>query len=161
MKSSDIGKWKESEVTQSCLTLCDPMDYSLPGSSVHGIFQARILESVAISFSRGSFWPRDRTLVSCIVGRRFTVWATREVLNHWSLSSQIRSVFAFGSQNAYLISLLPLSKPFEPSGYKALFISCSFLSTLPLPLIQLHKSFSITRISWGFAHSVSFTSSFC
>ena len=42
----------ESEVTQSCLTLCDPMDCSLPGSSVHGIFQARILEWVAISFSR-------------------------------------------------------------------------------------------------------------
>ena len=48
-------------VTQSCLTLCDPMDYSSPGSSVHGISQARILEWVAISFSRGSSWPRDGT----------------------------------------------------------------------------------------------------
>ena len=47
----------ESEVAQSCLTLCDPMDYSLPGSSVHRIFQARVLEWVAISFSRGSFQP--------------------------------------------------------------------------------------------------------
>ena len=47
----------ESEVTQSCPTLCDPMDYSLPGSSVHGIFQARILGWVAISFSRGSSQP--------------------------------------------------------------------------------------------------------
>ena len=47
------------------------MDCSLPGSSVHGIFQARILEWVAISFSRGSSQPRDRTQVSCIVGRRF------------------------------------------------------------------------------------------
>ena len=46
---------------QSCLTLCDPMDCSPPGSFVHGILQARILERVAISFSRGSFWPRDRT----------------------------------------------------------------------------------------------------
>ena len=44
----------ESEVAQSCLTLCDPMDCSLPGFSVHGIFQARVLEWVAISFSRGS-----------------------------------------------------------------------------------------------------------
>ena len=51
-------------VTLSCLTLCDPMNYSLPGSSVHGILQATILEWVAIPFSRGSFWPRDRTLVS-------------------------------------------------------------------------------------------------
>ena len=50
-----------SLVTQSCLTLCDPMDCSLPGSSVHRIFQARVLEWVAISFSRGSSPPRDQT----------------------------------------------------------------------------------------------------
>ena len=50
-----------SEVAQSCLTLCDPMDGSPPGSAVHGIFQARILVWVAISFSRGSSQPRDRT----------------------------------------------------------------------------------------------------
>ena len=68
----------ESEVTQSCPTLCDPINCSPPGSSVHGILQASILEGVAISFSRGSFWPRDRTWVSRIVGRCFTVWATRE-----------------------------------------------------------------------------------
>ena len=54
----------ESEVAQSCPTLGDPRDCSPPGSSVHGIFQARILEWVAISFSRGSSWPRDRTQVS-------------------------------------------------------------------------------------------------
>ena len=69
---------KERKVAQSCLTLCDPMDCSLPGSSVHGIFQARILEWIAISFSRGSSWPRDRTQVSRIVEWCFTVWATRE-----------------------------------------------------------------------------------
>ena len=49
----------ESEVAQSCPTLCDPMDCSPPGSSVHGIFQARVLEWVAISFSRGSSQPKD------------------------------------------------------------------------------------------------------
>ena len=65
---------KESEVAQSCLTLCSPMDYSLLGSSVHGIFQGRVLEWVAISFSR------DWTQVSHIVGRCFTIWATREAL---------------------------------------------------------------------------------
>ena len=65
-------------VTQSCLTLCDPMDCSPPGSSVHGILQARILEWVAIPFSRGSSQPRDGTQVSCIAGRFFTIWATRE-----------------------------------------------------------------------------------
>ena len=66
-------------VTQSCLTLCDPMYYSLPGSSFHGIFLTRILEWVAIPFSRGSSWPRDRTWVSCTAGGFFTIWATREV----------------------------------------------------------------------------------
>ena len=55
------------------------MDCSLPSSSIHGILQARILEWVAISFSRGSSRPRDWTQVSCIIGRCFTVWATREV----------------------------------------------------------------------------------
>ena len=59
------------EVTQSCPTLCDPVDCSPPGSSVHGILQARILEWVAISFSKGSSQPRDRTQVFCIAGRRF------------------------------------------------------------------------------------------
>ena len=70
-----------SEVTQSYPTLCDPMDCSLPGSSVYGIFQAIVLEWIAISFSRGSSQPRDRTQVSHIIDRCFTVWATREVLS--------------------------------------------------------------------------------
>ena len=56
----------ESEVTQLCPTLSDPIDCSLPGSSVHGISQARILEWVAISSTRGFLQPRDRTYVSCI-----------------------------------------------------------------------------------------------
>ena len=65
-------------VTQLCLTLWDPMDCSPPGSSIHEIFQAGILEWVAISFSRGSSWPRDWTVVSCTAGRFFIDWATRE-----------------------------------------------------------------------------------
>ena len=55
-------------VAQSCLSLCNPMDCSLPSSSVHEILQARILESVAIPFSRGSSRPRDQTQVSCTAG---------------------------------------------------------------------------------------------
>ena len=69
---------KDTEVTQSCLTLCSPVDCRPPGSSVHGISQARILEWVAISFSRQSFRPRDQTRVSLIAGRCFNLWATRE-----------------------------------------------------------------------------------
>ena len=70
-----------SEVAQSCPILCDPMDCSLSGSSVYGIFQARVQEWIAISFSRGSSRPRNRTQVSLIAGRRLTVWATREAIN--------------------------------------------------------------------------------
>ena len=68
----------ENKVTQSCLTLCEPINCSLPSSSVHGILQARVLEWVAISFSRGSSRTRDPTRVSCMAGRRFTLWAARE-----------------------------------------------------------------------------------
>ena len=70
MEKNFLNVW--SEVAQSCPTLCDPMDCSLPGSPIHGIFQARILEGVAISSSRWSSQPRDQTQVSRIVGKRFT-----------------------------------------------------------------------------------------
>ena len=73
-----VKEESESDITQSCRTLCGPMDCSPPHSSVHGIFQARVLEWVIISFSRRSSWPRDWTRVSHTAGRRFTVWATRE-----------------------------------------------------------------------------------
>ena len=63
-----------------CLAFCDPMDSILPGSSVHGISQARTLEWVAIFYPRGSSPPRDRTQVFCIAGRSFTNWATRVAL---------------------------------------------------------------------------------
>ena len=69
-------------VTPSYLTPCDPMDCSPPGSSVHGILQARTLEWVAIPFSRR--WPRDRTQVSCTAGRIFTIWATRKEKSFYS-----------------------------------------------------------------------------
>ena len=91
---------KESEVTQLCPTLCDPMDCSLPGSSVHGIFQARELEWVAISFSRGSSWPRDRTQVSHTVSRHLTVWATREALSTKTTPIQINKLIHSGGLSA-------------------------------------------------------------
>ena len=98
LSQSDIGVWdpdfgarhpgQKSElgtvmsmkvlVTQSCPTLCDPMDCSPLDVSVHGILQARILDWAAFPFYRGSSWPRDRTQVSCTAGRFFAIWATRE-----------------------------------------------------------------------------------
>ena len=93
-------KWAEGEVSQSCPTLCNPTDCSLPGSFIHRIFQARVLEWVAISFSRGSSRPRDWTQVSRIVGRRFTVWATREV---YQMGLDNRNLWShgFGGQKSW------------------------------------------------------------
>ena len=78
LRYADEGE-SESEVAQLCPTLCNPVDCSPPGSSAW-ILQARILEWVAISFSRGSSQPRDWTQVSCIAGRCFNLWASREAL---------------------------------------------------------------------------------
>ena len=85
----------ESEVTQSCSTLCDPMDYSLSGSSIHGILQAGVLEWVAISFFSRSSRPRDRTWVSHIVGRHFIIWANREEV----IGNQIRKMVSMFTLN--------------------------------------------------------------
>ena len=75
--SKGLGEWwkveSESEVAQLCPTLCDPIDCSLPGSSARGILQARVLEWVAVSFSKRSSQPRDQTQVSHIAGRPFTI----------------------------------------------------------------------------------------
>ena len=78
-------------VTQVCLTLCDPMDYSPPGSSICGIFQAGILEWVAIPFSRGFSQSRDWTPVSCIAGRFFTIWTTSETVLEYRKLNAVRS----------------------------------------------------------------------
>ena len=71
-------KWTEVKVAQSCLTLGDPVDYT-----VHGILQVRMMEWVAFPFSRGSSQPRDQTQVSHITGRFFTVWAARGAQEYW------------------------------------------------------------------------------
>ena len=86
----------ESEVAQSCLTLWDPMDCSLPGFSVHGILQARVLEWVTISFSRGSSQPKDRTQVSHIAGSdsRTNSYHLNLDHNHLLLTTPNRSFLA-------------------------------------------------------------------
>ena len=89
--------------TKSCPTLCDPMDCSPSGSTVHGIFQAIILEWVAISFSRGSSQPRDQTRVSCTAGRFFTNWVTRE-------DPILCGQFQMASSVTISVSILPSSE---------------------------------------------------
>ena len=96
---------KHAKSLQLCLSLCKPMDWSLPGSSVHGILQARILEWVAISFSRGSSQTRDRIWVSHMAGGRFTIWATREAL--WMM-------FFLGCTAWHVDLPLPEIKPVPP-----------------------------------------------
>ena len=71
-----IHNWKVLD-TQWCPALCDPMDWGPPGFSACGILQARILEWVAVPFSRGSSQPRDWTQVFCVAGRLFTIWTNR------------------------------------------------------------------------------------
>ena len=70
-------------VAQPCLTLCGPMACTQTRSSVHGLLQARILEWVAIPFSRGSSQPRDQTHISCVAGRCPTIWATTYIPLFW------------------------------------------------------------------------------
>ena len=94
------------------------MDCSPPGSSVHGILQARIVEWVVIFFSRGSSWPRDQTWVSCIAGRFCTIWATRNVKSlswirifatPWTVAYQAPPSMGFSRQECW--STLPFSFP--------------------------------------------------
>ena len=92
-----------SSLTQLCLTLCDPMDCSLSRSSIHGFFQARVLEWVAISYSRRSFQSRDWTRVFRMVGRRFTVWAPWEA-PLYPIKSKIFVIWGFtGNIHQFLL----------------------------------------------------------
>ena len=122
----------ESEVAQSCPTLCDPMDCSLSGSSVHGIFQARVLEWVAVSFSTGSSQPRDRTQVSRIAGRHFTVWATMEVLFpqkiYWVTSSwkELCEEQRWTNYRKQTIKILTKATP-KPTTSHALFLKAVYV----------------------------------
>ena len=126
----------ESEVTQSCPTLCDPMDCSLPGSSVHGIFQATILEWVAISFSRGSSPSRDWNQVSRIVGRCFTVWATREVL-----IIKIKKAYWYHFR---------LTKKLEATENSQILYSDS--TTVPILPLSLHRLFPLHTRTYFLNH---------
>ena len=92
-------------------TLCNPMDCSLPGSSIHGIVQAIVLEWGAISFSRRSFRPRDRTRISRIVDRCFTIWATRVVLYPINISKLSLGRWIW-DVSSHLLAWLPHGKIF-------------------------------------------------
>ena len=114
-KKKKKGFEKKMLVAQSCPTLCNPMDRSPAGSSVQRIWQARILEWVAITFSRGSSPPRDQTQVSHIVGRFFSVWATRE---------------------AHLLTFLSTRKRKKKKKASGVLIKCHQISKTPWPVLR-------------------------
>ena len=140
-------------VCWSCVTLCDPMDCSLLGSSVHGILQARILEWVAIPFSRGSSQHRDQIRVSCISGSFFTNWATKEAKS--SHESESRSVV---SNSLWPLGLYtPWTSPGQNTGLGSLFLLQGIFSTQGLNpglphyrqiLYQLSHKGSLRILEW-------------
>ena len=127
-------------VTHSCPILCNLRDCSPPGSSVHGIFQARILEWVAIPFCRGSSWPTDWTSVSSIVGRFFTVRDTRKA----PLNAFIRKTAFPESHMTHSSPPLHSSSLFQQDGIREIFPThsaekhpLSFSILVSFPLIAL------------------------
>ena len=140
------AKWSRA---QSCLTLCDPMDCSPPGSSVHGILQARVPEWGTIAFSRRSSRPRDGTWVSRIVGRCFTVWVTREVCL-WLTHSKI-------IKWKYHNNKLMLEKGENKKKWSTYIYSCMYLSTR-----QIWSKYSkkVTYLNLGSRGICSFVISF-
>ena len=138
-----MGGVNEWVMSLSHVWLCYLVDCSLPGSSVHGIFQVRILEWVAISFSRGSSWPRDQTQVSHTVGRLFTIWATREA-RKWVEECGKGRIFSFilksdsfilyskqkTGKNVFLLlfSHLVMSSSLQPHGLQHSRLPCPSLS---------------------------------
>ena len=138
-------------VAQSDLTLCDTMDYSPPGFSIHGVLQARILEWIAVPFSRGPSWPRDRSRVSCTAGRLFTVRDYKQIHNAPVRLSKVSLCLNSPSLSCLLLTvelvlLPPKVSSFPPWGLHTPGPVC-LVSLLPpgpilLPFFQLHLSWS-------------------
>ena len=136
----NVCMYVRAKLLQLCLTLCNPMDCSLPGSSVHGILQARILEWVTISFSRGSSQPRDRTWVSRIGGRRFNLWATRQTF--------------FGKVMSLLLNMLSRLVITFLSRSKCLFISWLQSPSAVFLEPRKIKSDTVSTVSPSISHEV-------
>ena len=132
------------------------MDCSPPGSSVHGIFQARIVEWVAIPFSRGSSWPRDQTWISHFVGRFFTIWATREAQPSFLLVFYfyLLHMVCSNNQNSRMI----ISQGFwEISSVRWLFIcisSSNFSPKLHINILTFWTSMYYKQIKFNMFFSV-------
>ena len=155
----------QSEFAQSCPILCDFMDYSLPGFYIHGIFQARILEWVIITFSSRSSRARDWTWVSCIVGTRFTIWTTRGVPTIDSVESSHVSLFvtpwtaagqaSLSSTNSQSLPKLMSIESVTTSNHLILCLSFLFLPSIFLS-IRVFSNESTLHVRWPKYSSFSF-----
>ena len=148
------------------LTLYDLIDCSPTSSSGHGILQARILEWVAISSSKGSSWPRNRTCVSCTAGRFLTVWTTRDS-HETNLSDGIFTFRALRCCTAAHLRASPhwqrrwvktqcsqMYEPLKPWADKAVPQGCLHLQCSPNWHFFLLKMFRTCKI-WGTSESLS------
>ena len=125
---------------------CDLMVCSLPGSSFHGILQARILEWVVISFSRASSWPRTQIQVSCIAGRFFTIWAMREAQGS-------KSSVHINEHNQWHCLSLGLEWKLTFSRYVATVEFSKFADVLSAALSQNHLlGFEIAKLEFHHLH---------
>ena len=121
---------------QLCLTLCDPMDHSPPGSSVHGVLQARILEWVAMPSSMVSSRPRDWTPISHVS------WIGRQVLYHWGhMGSPLHAYF---SSSTHLPGLLH-------SEYSFSLYYLSHVESIHVTAVTLVISLSFTYLRWNYS----------
>ena len=137
------GTYSKLKVAQSCLTLCDPMDYT-----VHGILQARILEWVAVPFSRGSSQLRDWTQLSWIAGRFLTSW-----VSHQGSPNQltVKCIVSWASQVVLLVKNLPANAGDKRDvGSLLFFILLSYLDVVKI--YSLHFKIKVGITLYTFCH---------
>ena len=143
---------------------CKPKHCSLPGSSALGILQARTLEWVAISFSKGSSWPRNRTRVSCIVGRFFASWATRKVQPLKIHSTKTRRILVTKIEKyVYLLCGSGIFLQFRRPGFDLWVGKISWRrERLPTPVFWpgLYRVHGITK-RWTWLSDFHFQNEFC
>ena len=125
----------ESESGSVMSALRDPMDYSPPDSSVHGILQARILEWVAMPSSRGSSWPRDWTQVSSIAGRFFTIWDMRKAQSGLYKCSLMLSLTLDFSNVTILINFLSCVGEHTQTGLALVSVPSPWIHRTPFPQV--------------------------